>query len=167
MSRATLTRHEQQIAARYGSQMVCLVAGCSFDLAHIKSSVYGASDFWVDGEKFWMQTTGRGIELQHRLGDAPVHVLAWAAVTRHIAALPPTLRARAKRIDRLGHTTFPRPAWNPSTTADDGEALRAWASERWHRVGALRSAILRTAFPLAFSTDPVDLFDLITEAGAA
>lgn len=161
-----MNRHEQKIAARYGSSMVCLVARCSCDLSHIKSSVYGCSDFLLDGEKFWMQTTNRGIELQRHLGDQPEHVLPWGRVTQHIAALPEALRQRARRVDRLAHTTFPYPQWRIGASVEPaGEELRAWASERYHRVRRLRGAILEAAFPLAYDIEPVDLFDLI-EVGA-
>lgn len=167
---ATMTRHEQQIANRYGSPMVCLVASCFVDLSHIKSSCRGQSDFRVNGEKFWMDTTNRGIELRHTLGQPAAHVLPWGHITRHIAALPATLRARARRVDRLAHTTFPHPAWGPTRVTpspEEGEALRAWATERYHRVNALRSAILQAAFPLAYDTEPVDLLDLLELAAAS
>ena len=168
---ATMTRHEQQIAARYGCPMVCLVASCFVDLAHIKSSCRGQSDFRINDEKFWMDTTDRGIELRATLGQPAVHVLPWSHITRHIAALPAALRARARRVDRLAHTTFPYDQWNPGrTTADivaEGTAKRAWATERYHRVNTLRGAILQAAFPLAYDTEPVDLFDLLELAAAS
>lgn len=164
----TLSRHEQQIAARYGGAMVCLVARCVFDLAHIKSSVYGASDFIVDGQRYWMQTTNKGIELRRQLGEAPEHVLSWNRVVRHVDALPAPLRARAARVDRLAHTTFPFQPWHPATSSAEriaeADRLRDWSRERFHRVAHLRGAVLEASFPLAHDHEPVDLFDLI-EAG--
>lgn len=162
---SALTRREQIIARRYGSTMVCLLSGCAFDLAHIKSSVAGASDFMVEDEKFWMQTTPKGITLSADVYGKPSEVLTWGKVLRHMAAQDDELRRLARRANRLMHTPRPGSYGSPFKQRGgkfDPDVFEHY-KERGRRVDALVLDVMDRLFPLALDDEPfpTDLFDFI------
>jgi len=157
-----LTRREQIIARRYGSAMVCLLAGCCFDLAHIKSSVAGASDFKVEDDTFWMQTTPKGIALSRCIGLDVEELLTWGKVLRHMAAQDDELRRLARRANRLMHTPRPGSTGSPfksKTGGYDPDVFEHYC-ERGRRTDALVVDVMDRLFPLALDDEPfpTDLF---------
>lgn len=176
MTAPPLTRRQQQIAHRYGLR--CTIARCtSGATGHLKSSMYGATGYRVGSDEYWMDTTAKGIEIRspgntdriithngrqfHYAGE-PDDTITWAALARHVDALPETLRHRATRVDRLAHRTFPRHETAPGKTPKPfTQAEQDWSIERRRRIRRMEQAIYDAAFPLAVDDEPADLLDLI------
>src|SRR5690606_12318849 len=78
-----LTPRQRSILRAYGGWMRAdILSEPDRGIAHAKQSRCGTTNYRVDGEEFWMQTTARGIELSRPTGyDAePCEVLPWSAV---------------------------------------------------------------------------------------
>lgn len=153
-----MTPFEQAVARAYGSDMRCLIAGCS--LERVKQGMRGASHYAVRGEVYWMDTTNRGIELRERPAAPPVAIVQWRDVMAHIRALPEAIRAESRDVDHDAH----RPPASGLEWHNPSEPHRVTEGERfahllWHQhVQDRTAAVLHRAFPEADHEDALDLF---------
>ncbi len=85
-------RRAQQILRPYGGWMLTnILIDPDAGIADAKGSFYGATGYVVGGERCWMQTRAKGIELGQ---EDPREVLPWTQVKRIAGAVPADLRER-------------------------------------------------------------------------
>jgi hypothetical protein len=187
-------RRAQQILRAYGGWMLTDIL-CDPDagISSARTSFYGCTHYVVNGEAYFMQTTGKGIQLGRHLDD-PREILPWAQIKRMARAVDPFLRVRIeeqRRLGRLHARGYPRfeatgeaigcgrhVVEGPATRGQAlyGEQYDAWeASGVVSRWVAQREALedeqerlLDQALPLAATTaEPTDLLELLALGGAA
>lgn len=188
----TLTdRRAQQILRPYGDwQVADIVIDPESAISDAKSRMSGTNAYVVDGQRWDMRTTSKGIEL----GDSdPREVLGWVQVKRIARAAPEHLRValvdnrsrynlHARDYPRFTVTAEaagcgPMNYIGPLTPSqalyvEQYEAfIASGVQSRWEATQAAlvdeRSRLIDEALPLAAATpEPVDLLELLALVGA-
>jgi hypothetical protein len=118
-------------------------------IAYAKQSRCGTSNYRVDGEEYWMQTTVRGIELSRRTGDGaePCEMLPWSAVARFVRTLPARVVAevRARRHVLIrharAHPACPLGASGEEKKRWERDIYRPWLASHWDAKARLEAAL--------------------------
>lgn len=182
---AELTRRQQRIAHAYGGSIVCLICRCTITgLTDLKNSWREGTSLGKDDLDCRYRTTRKGIEIRDRAhreyridctpdcpkfcsahvtktGSPPLDLLTWGALTRHISALPDSLRDNPAHADAHNPPHFEgEPVygnWDHPRTDATWLAWLLWTEHT--KTDAQR--ILDAAFPLALTDEqPTDLFEL-------
>jgi hypothetical protein len=145
-----LTPRQRAILRAYRGWMLAdILIDPDRGIAYAKQSRCGTSNYRVDGEEFWMQTTARGIELSRQTGDGAerCEVLPWSAVARFARTLParvvPEVRARRHELIRhtRAHPACPLGASEEEKERWERDTYRPWLASHWDAKARLEAAL--------------------------
>lgn len=155
---AGLTRRQQRMAHAYGGPIACLICRCqTVDVAHIKQGQRCGTDLGGLGS---YETTSKGIQLGYRW-EPVVDVLTWSALSRHIDALPESVRDNPAHRDAHNPPGFDEPfhvQLNNRSRPSEATHLARMLWSDYTRENTRQ--VLDAAFPLAVDVEPADLFEL-------